>query len=131
MMQMLHVMTKHPETIGPDDLLSKAKEMMDAGNFRRLPVIQEGRVIGILTERDIREHSGYLKSTKVDAAMKSPVVSVKSKASVEDAARLMLAHKIGGMPVVDNDKLVGVVTSTDMLRAFLNVIEATQKITEH
>jgi acetoin utilization protein AcuB len=131
MMQMLHVMTKHPETIGPVDLLSKAKEMMEAGKFRRLLVVHEGRIVGILTERDLREHSGYLQSTKVDAAMKSPVVSVESKTSVEDAARLMLKHKIGGMPVVDGGKLVGVVTSTDMLRAFLNVVEATQKIIEH
>jgi acetoin utilization protein AcuB len=121
-------MTRHPETIGPGDMLLKAKEMMDAGGFRRLPVVHEGRVVGILTERDLREHGGYLKSTKVDAAMKTPVVSVDSKASVEEAARLMLANKIGGLPVVDGGKLIGIVTSSDMLRAFLNVVEATQKI---
>ena len=77
------------------DWVVKAKEMMDAGGFRRLPVVHEGRVVGILTERDLREHGGYLESTKVDAAMKTPVVSVESKASVEEAARLMLANKIG------------------------------------
>ncbi|MDO8432613.1 MAG: CBS domain-containing protein [Candidatus Binatus sp.] len=131
MMQMLHVMTKHPETVRSGDMLLKAKEMMDAGKFRRLPVVDEGRVVGILTERDLREHAGYLDSTKVDAAMKAPVVSVDSKTSVEEAARLMLVHKIGGLPVVDGGKLVGVVTSSDMLRAFLNVVEATQKIVEH
>jgi acetoin utilization protein AcuB len=130
MMQMLHVMTRHPETIRPGDMLLKAKEMMDAGGFRRLPVVHEGRVVGILTERDLREHVGYLESTKVDAAMKTPVVAVDSKASVEGAARLMLANKIGGLPVVDDGKLVGIVTSSDMLRAFLNVVEATQKILE-
>ena len=127
-MQMLHVMTRHPETIRPEDMLLKAKEMMDAGGFRRLPVVHEDRVVGMLTERDLREHGGYLKSTKVDAAMKTPVITVDSNASVEEAARLMLANKIGGLPVVDGGKLVGVVTSSDMLRAFLNVIEATQKI---
>ena len=130
MMQMLHVMTRHPETVGPNDMLLKAKEMMDAGGFRRLPVVHEGRVIGILTERDLREHGGYLKSTKVDAAMKAPVITVDSKASVEEAARLMLANKIGGLPVVDGGKLIGIVTSSDMLRAFLSVVEATQKILE-
>jgi acetoin utilization protein AcuB len=127
-MQMFHVMTKHPETVGPGDLLSKAKEMMDAGGFRRLPVVQDGRVVGIVTERDLREHSGHLKSTRVDAVMKAPVVSVDSKTSVEEAARLMLANKIGGIPVVDAGKLVGVVTTSDLIRAFLSVVEATKKI---
>jgi len=130
MMQMLHVMTRHPETVRPSDMLLKAKEMMDAGGFRRLPVVHEGRVVGILTERDLREHGAYLKSTKVDAAMKTPVVTVDSKMSAEEAARLMLANKIGGLPVVDGGKLIGIVTSSDMLRAFLNVVEATQKILE-
>jgi acetoin utilization protein AcuB len=125
MMQMLHVMTRHPETIRPGDMLLKAKEMMDAGGFRRLPVVHEGRVVGILTERDLREHGGYLKSTKVDAVMRAPVVTIDSKASVEEAARLMLANKIGGLPVVDNGQLIGIVTSSDLLRAFLNVVEAT------
>jgi acetoin utilization protein AcuB len=129
-MQMLHVMTRHPETIRPEDTLSKAKEMMDAGGFRRLPVVHEGQVVGVLTERDLREHGGYLKSTKVDAAMRAPVVSVDSKAAVEEAARLMLAKKIGGLPVIDEGKLVGIVTSSDLLRAFLNVVEAANKIIE-
>jgi acetoin utilization protein AcuB len=127
-MQMQHVMTRSPETIRPEDVLLKAKEMMDAGGFRRLPVVREGRVVGILTERDLREHGGYLKSTKVDAVMKTPVVTVDSKDSVEEAARLMLRNKIGGLPVVDGGKLVGIVTSSDLLRAFLDVVEATQKM---
>ena len=130
MMQMLHVMTRHPETVGPSDVLSKAKEMMDVGGFRRLPVVHEGRVVGIVTERDVREHGGYLESTKVDAVMKAPVVTVDSKTSVEEAARLMLANKIGGIPVVDAGKLVGIVTTSDLLRAFLSVVDAAQKILE-
>jgi acetoin utilization protein AcuB len=126
-MQIVHIMTKHPENIGPHDVLLKAREMMDIGGFRRLTVVVEGRVVGIITERDLREHSGYLKSTKVDAVMKSLVVTVESKTSVEDAARLMLSKKIGGMPVVDGGKLVGMVTTSDMLRALLSVIETAQR----
>jgi acetoin utilization protein AcuB len=126
-MQMLHVMTKHPETIGPGDLLLQAKEMMAAGGFRRLTVIDDGRVVGILTERDLREHGGYLNSTKVDVAMKAPVLTVDSHTTIEEAARMMLAKKIGGMPVVDAGKLVGIVTTSDMLSAFLSVIDTAQK----
>jgi len=131
MMQMLHVMTKHPETIAPGDMLLKAKEMMDVGGFRRLTVVNQGQVVGILTERDLREHRGYLKSTKVDATMKTPVITVDSHTSVEEAARLMLAKRIGGMPVVDAGKLVGIVTTSDMLRALLSVIETAQKSLNH
>lgn len=130
-MQMLHVMTKHPETIAPGDMLLKAKEMMDIGGFRRLTVVNEGRVVGIITERDLREHSGYLKSTKVDVVMKTPVLTVDSHTWVEDAARMMLGKKIGGMPVVDADKLVGIVTTSDMLRALLSVIDTAQKALTH
>ncbi len=126
-MQMIHIMTRHPETIRTDETLAKAKEMMDAAGFRRLPVVKDGQLVGMLTERDLRAHSGYLASTKVDAVMSAPVVSVSPDATVQQATRLMLRHKIGGLPVVDKGKLVGVVTTIDMLRAFLQVVETDEK----
>ncbi len=126
-MQIVHVMTKHPETIRPDDTLAKAKEMMDAGEFRGLTVTVDGRVVGMLTERDLHGHGGYLHSTRVDAAMKSPVITVHTNTSVEDAAHLMLKHKISGLPVVDDGKLVGIVTTSDMLMALLGVIDTIQR----
>ena len=126
-MEMIHIMTRHPETIHPDDTLAKAKEMMDAGEFRRLPVVKDGGVVGMLTERNLREHSGYLGSTKVNVALSAPVISVGPNTTVQDATRLMLRHKIGGLPVVDRGKLVGIVTSVDMLRAFLEVVERLER----
>jgi acetoin utilization protein AcuB len=126
-MEMIHIMTRHPETIHPDDTLAKAKEMMDAGEFRRLPVVKDSEVVGMLTERNLREHSGYLGSTKVNVAMSVPVISVGPNTTVQDATRLMLRHKIGGLPVVDRGKLVGIVTAVDMLRAFLEVVESFER----
>jgi acetoin utilization protein AcuB len=126
-MEMIHIMTRHPETIHPDDTLAKAKEMMDAGEFRRLPVVKDGEVVGMLTERNLREHAGYLGSTKVNVAMSAPVVSVGPNTTVQDATRLMLRHKIGGLPVVEGGRLVGIVTSVDMLRAFLEVVETFER----
>jgi acetoin utilization protein AcuB len=123
-MEMMHIMTRHPETIEPNDTLAKAKQMFDAGGFRRLPVVSDGEVVGILTERSLREHSGYLNSTKVNIAMSTPVVSVAPSTTVQDATRLMLKHKIAGLPVMDGGKLVGIVTTTDVLKAFLQVVEA-------
>ena len=126
-MEMIHIMTRHPETIHPDDTLAKAKEMMDAGGFRRLPVVRGAEIVGMLTERNLRAHSGHLGSTNVNVAMSVPVISVGPSTTVQDATRLMLRHKIGGLPVLDRDKLVGIVTSIDMLRAFLQVVETFEK----
>jgi len=122
-MEMIHIMTKHPETIHPDDTLAKAQEMMDVGGFRRLPVVQEGAVVGMLTERDLRQHRGHLETTRINAVMSTPVLSVTPHSTVQEAAHLMLHQKVGGLPVVDRGILVGVVTTTDMIRAFLEVVE--------
>jgi len=122
-MQMIHIMSKHPETINPDDNLAKASEMMQVGGFRRLVVVKDSAVAGILTDRDLRQHRGHLESTKVNAAMSSPVLSVTPHSTVQEAARLMLQHKVGGMPVIDKGTLVGMVTTTDMIRAFLEVVD--------
>jgi len=126
-MEMIHIMTRHPETIRPEDTLAKAKEMMDVAGFRRLPVVKDGEIVGMLTERNLREHSGYLESTKVNVAMNAPVVSVGPNSTVQEATRLMLRHKIGGLPVVDRGKLVGIVTTIDMLRAFLEVVDSFER----
>jgi acetoin utilization protein AcuB len=126
-MRMLHVMRRHPETIGPDDPLAKAQEMMRVGGFSRLPVVKNGDVIGFLTERDLRAHAGYLEATAVNAAMHAPVVSVNSSATVQEATSVMLRHKIGGLPVIDKGRLVGMVTTSDLLRAFLEILNTAEK----
>ncbi len=128
-MQIVNLMTSDPVTIGPHETLSKAKSIMDAGHFRRVPVLDNGRLVGILTERDLREYTGYLESTRVNAAMRTALVTVTPYNTVEDAARLMLKHKIGGLPIVaDNGTLVGIVTTSDLLRAFLLVVAGASQI---
>jgi acetoin utilization protein AcuB len=127
-MQIVNLMTSDPVTIDQHDTLSKAKSIMDAGNFRRVPVVHGGRLVGILTERDLREYTGYLESTRVNAAMRTALVTVTPYNTVEDAARLMLKHKIGGLPIVIADALVGIVTTSDLLRAFLVVVAGTNEI---
>lgn len=126
-MRMLHVMRRHPETIGPDDSLGKAQEMMRVGGFRRLPVVKSGHVIGFLTERDLRTHAGYFEATAVNAVMHAPVISVDSNATVQEATSIMLRHKIGGLPIMDKGRLVGMVTTTDLLRAFLEILNTAEK----
>jgi len=127
-MQIINLMTSDPVTIRPHDTLSKAKTIMDAGRFRRVPVVDDGRLVGILTERDLREYTGFLESTRVNAAMRTALITVTPYNTVEDAARLMLKHKIGGLPIVADGKLVGIVTTSDLLRAFLLVVAGTSEI---
>jgi acetoin utilization protein AcuB len=121
-------MTRNPATVSPRDTLAKAKALMDAGGFRRLPVVEGGRLVGIVTERDLRQHLGYLEATRVDGAMSPAPMTVPPHSSVQDAARLLLHHKVGGLPVVEDGKLVGIMTTSDLLKALLDVIEATEEI---
>jgi acetoin utilization protein AcuB len=126
-MQVSERMSTKPTSVTPDDTLAAAKALMDAEGFHRLPVLEEGRLVGILTERDIRLHWGYLESTKVDAAMTAEPIFVPPATNIEEAARVLLRHKIGGLPVVDKGKLVGIITTTDMLKAFLDVVRGPQE----
>ena len=127
-MRLANAMTSNPVTASPRDTLAAAKGLMDAGGFRRLPVVDDGRLVGMLTERDIREHTGALDRIRVNAVMRTGVITVISGDSVENAARLMLKHKIGGLPITADGKLVGIVTMTDIVRAFLRVVRATEQI---
>jgi acetoin utilization protein AcuB len=113
-MQIVNLMTPDPVTIDQHDRLSKAKSIMTAGNFRRVPVVDDGRLVGILTERDLQKYSGFLESTRVNAAMRTSLITVTPYDAVEDTALLMLKHKIGGLPVVAEGKLVGIVTTSDL-----------------
>jgi acetoin utilization protein AcuB len=104
---------------------------MTKGNFRRLPVVgPNNKLVGILSEPDLRQLLGALAQTKVNAAMTSPVVTIGEFDTAESAAKLMLKHKIGGLPVTDGERLVGIVIRTDLLRALLSAVEATQNILE-
>jgi CBS domain-containing protein len=126
-MQLANAMTANPITVSSRDTLATAKRLMDAGGFRRLPVVDDGSLVGLLTEYDIRKH-GALERIRVDAVMQTPVITVTPTDSVESAARLMLKHKIGGLPIIAGGRVAGIVTMTDVVRAFLRVLGATEQI---
>ena len=97
-MQITNAMIRNPVTIRSDDALAKAKSLMKSYGFRRLPVVDDGQLVGIITERDLREHAGHLENTRVNAVMRTALVTIAPEDTVEEAARLMLKHKIGGLP---------------------------------
>jgi acetoin utilization protein AcuB len=115
-------MTKKPATVKPDDTLAAARKKMDAGKFRRVPVLEGDKLVGIVSDRDLRQHVGMLDKTKVNAVMTQKVITVTSSTMIERAARLLLRHKVGGLPVVDDGKLVGIITTSNLLKALVDML---------
>jgi len=115
-----HWMTANPVIAAPSEKLSAVEARMRQGNFRSMPVVEEGKVVGIVTDRDLRTHTGYQEHTEVKTAMSEPVVTVAPETPVREAARLLRERKIGALPVVEDGRLVGVVSTSDMLDAFVS-----------
>jgi CBS domain-containing protein len=113
------------------DRLDFADDVMRLGRIRHLPVLSAGKLAGIVSQRDLLAHSlsrtldfdpqdrrSFLKSVNVSEAMTRDVVTVEEATPLEEAARLMIRHQIGCLPVLDADGVpVGLITETDLLRA--------------
>lgn len=126
-------MGRNPVTVKPEDGLKDAIWKMEHGHFRHLPVIDgNGKLIGILTDRDVRlirpslafvdkeDAATQLWSIAVQQAAVFDPVSVKPETALKEAAEMMLRWHVGGLPVVDDhDKVVGMITYTDILREFI------------
>ena len=130
------VMTANPITVMPDDSLRLARDRMAEGGFRRLPVVQAGQLVGIISDRDLRRVANspfvlrerwyddlILDQVKVWGAMTANVVTVDADKPLSIAARLMRDHKIGGLPVMSGDQLVGIITGTDLLQYLIELLE--------
>jgi acetoin utilization protein AcuB len=118
-------MSPNPSSVKPDDILAAANALMHAEGIRHITVIENGKLVGILSDRDLRNHWGYLDRTKANAAMTVNPVTVEPEVSIEQAARLLLSHKVGSLPVVEKGKVIGIITTTDLLRALLDVEHGT------
>jgi acetoin utilization protein AcuB len=118
-------------TMPPQTPILEARQRMLEAHIRHLLVTDEGRLVGIITDRDIRlnlpsratslsvwEVNYLLARLTVGQVMTKGVVIVRPDWEAREAARLMIDHKIGALPVVDGERLVGIVTETDFLRAF-------------
>jgi acetoin utilization protein AcuB len=115
-------MTKNPVTVQPEDDLHQARAKMREGGFRRLAVAVNGKLVGIVTDRDMRPHLESVECKKVKEIMTPEPRSVTPDTTLEAAAQILLTQKIGGLPVLDAGKLVGIITTSDILQAFLDVL---------
>jgi acetoin utilization protein AcuB len=123
-MQVSLWMKEKPYCVTAQDRLDEVAQRMSDGGFRHAPVVDaEGRVVGMLSDRDVREHKGFLPTTRVSAAMVEPAITVGPDDPIERAAYLMRQHKIGALPVVDAQRhAIGIVTETDLLDGLLDGI---------
>jgi nucleotide-binding universal stress UspA family protein/predicted transcriptional regulator len=112
-----HWMTSYPLTITPTEKLPKAVELMQQHRFRSLPVVDDGKLVGIITDRDIRSNLSRLEALEVGRVMTTNVLTVTPHTSVWDAARLLSEREIGAMPVVEEGVVVGIVSAPDLLKA--------------
>lgn len=117
-------MAKKLVTIGKDATISEAIRLMKEHSIRHLPVTEAGELIGWVTEGDIRQ--AYLASlieqvTVGDIMIKDPL-TISPEANLEEAAELLYRHGIGGLPVMEGGKLVGVITVGDIMAAFIEVM---------
>ncbi|SRR5712692_808115 len=131
-MKVYQLMSRNVVTVGPSDSCLEAVARMHRARVRHLPVVDAmGDLIGVVTDRDLRHHlfdprvyqqvgtiavDILLKAVPVSDIMSSPVLSVESDDEVVEAARIMLEDKVGSLPVLENDRVVGIVTETDVLR---------------
>ncbi len=125
-------MTCDPASVGPNDSLQRVVELLRRRDIRSVPVLDDGRLIGIVTNRDVRqvapayplfrdedEIRRYTENLTVTAAMTADPMTIAPDAPLIDAAKVLETYRISSLPVVDGTELVGMLTVTDLLRAFV------------
>jgi len=126
-------MTKDPRTVSPEDTLTLAADIMRESRINHLPVVEGARLVGILSDTDLRNASlasGPLpageesmgRGRRVREVMKTEVWSLTPEDSVEDALLIIRRKKFGALPVLSGDRLVGIITKIDLLNAVIDVL---------
>ncbi len=131
-------MTRPVITVYPDTLVPEAIRMMREENVRRFPVVdRRGKLMGIVSERDllhaqpsdattlsIWEINYLLGKITVSKVMTRRVIAIREDTPIQEAARIMADHKIGGLPVLREGQVVGIITETDLFKIFLELLGA-------
>jgi acetoin utilization protein AcuB len=147
-MEIAHWMTRPVHTVKPLDSILHARELMVQHRVNQLPVVVDGRLIGIITDRDLRDafpsifeqtpigrrrpikipEGAKPERIKVELVMTSEPLTLAPKQSVAEAATLMRRERVGALPVVEGERLVGILTRSDILDAFVALSEATRDL---
>lgn len=126
-------MSVDPVTVDPKDSLQRVVELLRRRDIRSVPVVESGTLVGIVTDRDVRqvapgypllrdeeEIHRYMKNLTVTAAMTADPMTIAPEAPLVEAAKILETYRISALPVVERTKLVGMLTVTDLLRAFVD-----------
>lgn len=151
-MHVAEVMTSQVYTVEPHDLIDRVFFLIHYEKIRHLPVVEKGKLIGIVSDRDLYKALGpksnsnaiepnkdnsqlHVVSQKVAHIMHRGVYTISPDALMSEAAAMLAEHRIGALPVVENGKLVGILSATDVLRVFAKLEHAREerekKISEH
>jgi acetoin utilization protein AcuB len=135
-------MTRHPITIGPDTSVADALKWMHEEDVRRFPVVDKktGKLIGIVTEKDllyaspspatslsVHELNYLLAKLTVEKVMSADLATVAEDTLIEEAALLMIDRKVGALPVMRGEQLVGIITETDIFKTFIELFAAREE----
>jgi len=123
------IMQEKIVTISSGESLSTVEDIMRLGRVRHMPVVHSGRLVGVVSERDLlrsslsslsghrtAERKAFLYAVEIARVMSQPPIVIDPHATIRQAARVMAENKIGCLPVVEDEELVGIVTETDVLR---------------
>lgn len=134
-MQVEELMTREVLTLVTGQTLRDAWETIRIHRIRQMPVMEEGKLVGIVTDRDVRralpslffqrnevEFDRVLDETKVESFMTREPLTIGPRDPVRKAVDIMIERKIGGLPVVDGNSLVGIISETDLLRLLQRIL---------
>jgi CBS domain-containing protein len=126
------IMTTDVVTVEPQNSIATAIRLMRQGQLRRLPVVEDGALVGIVTSGDLRRITGLASILKdpsqdnflwhhipVANVMTRDPISLSPDTPIAEAARLLVEHKIGGLPIVAGGRLVGIITTSDLLETLM------------
>ena len=136
MLTVAEIMTREPYTLGPDDNLASARQIMAEHHIRHIPVVSsDGNLIGLVSQRDVlaAEDSSVLNEeggegsrdqyVAISSIMTAPVQTVDEHAGLRGTAMHLQKNKLGCLPVVDGSKLVGIITDSDFVAIAVNLME--------
>jgi len=133
-------MTPDPKTIKEDDFVRTAVTLVLQNRIRHLPVVRGESLVGIISDRDLKrampsvvagataeDYQAFMDETPIEQVMTPSPITCTPDTHLVDLVREFCRHKVGAIPVVEGERVVGIVTQTDMMQAFLKVLEEQQE----
>ncbi len=119
-----HWMIKDVITISPENTVEDAFQLMKKHSIRHLPVVEGDKIVGLVTESSIRQYAlpSVMDKLAVREVMILNPITIDAEATLDEAAKVIYRYKIGGLPVVQKGRLVGILTVTDLLGAFIELM---------